>query len=317
MAAYDEINQLFQEQLKRSAFFVPAAFHVHSPDSHDWGRSQVDHAINDRAKLENGAAGRAAFLDHLAKHFRIVCITDHLKSAYGCALSEAAQGRDDISVFPGVEVNVVGGQLSASSRIHVLAIFPSGTKVSVIDRIYHSHAGDGPFPGEEDRSGREDFKLKGSLAKWAADVRNQGGIFVAAHVDEFPRGLRSRFRVTREGSLGFDRTGAKSDATTEVVKQVSEEYLGYIAELSPDAVEIMNPADRRHYGEFTTHDGKKHRLPCVSRSDHHAIEDFARAELTTWVKVSRLDFDCVVEALKFFETRIRFKDDLRRFQARD
>src|SRR5437870_856131 len=36
-AAYDELNHLFEEQLKRSAIFVRVAFHVHSPDSHDWG----------------------------------------------------------------------------------------------------------------------------------------------------------------------------------------------------------------------------------------------------------------------------------------
>ena len=253
--------------------------------------------------------GTTAFLDLLAKHFRIVCITDHLKSGYACALAEAAKARDDITVFPGVEASVVGGQLG-SSRIHLLAIFPPSTKAAVIDRIYASHAGDDPFPSDEDRTGKEEFKLEGSLAEWATLIRSQAGIFVAAHVDEHPRGLRARFRATREGSLGFVRTGSGSDAPVEVVKQVSEEYLGYIAELAPDAVEIMNPTDRQHYAEFSTHDGKKQRLPCVSRSDHHCVEEFARDELTTWVKVARPDFSSVVDALAFFETRIRFKDDL-------
>jgi len=40
------------------------------------------------------------------------------------------------------------------------------------------------------------------------------------------------------------------------------------------------------------------------------VEDFERDELTTWVKVARLDFSSVVDALGFFQTRIRFKDDL-------
>ena len=306
--AYDELNTLFQAQLNRSAFFVPVAFHVHSPGSHDWGRSPGDKARNDPAKFV-GDAGARAFLDELAAHFRIVCITDHLRSGYACTLAQAAKGRDDMTVFPGVEASVVGGQLG-SSRIHLLAVFPPNTKAAVIDRIYGPHAGDVPFPADEDRTGREEFKLNGSLAEWAELIRSQAGIFIAAHVDEHPRGLRARFRATREGSLGFDRTGKGSNAPPEVVKQVSEEYLGYIAELRPDAIEIMNPADRQHYAEFTTHDGKKHRLPCVSRSDHHCIEEFARDELTTWVKVARADFSSVVDALGFFETRIRFKDDL-------
>jgi ABC-type cobalamin/Fe3+-siderophores transport system ATPase subunit len=307
-AAYDELNNLFQNQLNGSAFFVPVAFHVHSPGSHDWGRHPGDKAANDPSKFTD-APGTNAFLDELAKHFRIVCITDHLKSGYACQLAQAAKARDDITVFPGVEASVVGGQLG-SSRIHLLAIFPPDTKASQIDRIYSAHAGDGPFPADEDRTGKEEFKLEGSLAEWRDLIRGQAGIFVAAHIDEHPRGLRAKFRATREGSLGFERTGKGSDAPQDVVKQVSEEFLGYIAELAPDALEIMNPKDRQHYAEFTTHDGKTHRIPCVTRSDHHCLEDFARDDLTTWVKVARADFSSVVDALGFFETRIRFKHDL-------
>ncbi len=308
-AAYEDLNRLFEEQLKRSAFFVPVAFHVHSPASFDWARDpRGDAQANDRARLLTDA-GCSEFLDRLARHFRIVCITDHLKSAYACDASAAAASRDDITIFPGVEVNVVGGQLG-SSRIHLLAIFPPGTKVETVDRIYSLHAGDGPFPTEDERSGQEDFKLGGSLDEWAALIRNQGGIFVAAHVDEHPRGLRSRFRVTREGSLGFERTATGSSAPLDAVQHVSEEYLAYITELAPDAVEITNPEDRQHYASFTTNSGKTHRLPCVIRSDHHSVEEFGRDELTTWVKVSRPAFGCVIDALGFFETRIRFKDDL-------
>ena len=86
--------------------FVPVAFHVHSPDSHDWGRPPGDTAANDRTKFE-GSPGVEAYLDQLARHYRIVCITDHLKSGYACSLAQAAKSRDDITVFPGVEASVV------------------------------------------------------------------------------------------------------------------------------------------------------------------------------------------------------------------
>ena len=307
-AAYDELEKLFEDQLTRSAFFLPIAFHVHSPDSPDWGRFPGDKAANDRSNFE-GPAGIEAFLDHLAKHYRIVCITDHLKSGYACAVAQAAKKRDDITVFPGVEASVVGGQLG-SSRIHLLAIFPPDTKASQIDRIYSNHADTKPFPADEDRTGKEEFKLDGTLAEWQELIRKQAGVFIAAHIDEPRTGLRARFRATREGSLGFERSGSGSDAPTEVVTQVSEEFLNYITELAPDAVEITNPSDRQHYAKVTTDDGKTHRVPCVSRSDHHSVEDFAREELTTWVKVARHDFSSVVDALGFFETRIRFMDDL-------
>ncbi len=210
---HEKLDTTFTAQLKRSAFFVPVAFHVHSPDSHDWARDpRADKRANDRARLR---ADAAEFLDKLSAHFDIACITDHLKSSYACTLSSVAAKRDDITVFPGVEVNVVGGQLG-SSRIHLLAIFPPETDVLTIERIYAYHDGDGPFPTEDQRTGQEDFRLKGELPEWAKLIRQQGGIFVVAHVDEHARGIRARFRIEREGSLGFVRTATGSDAPLEV-----------------------------------------------------------------------------------------------------
>jgi len=46
------------------------------------------------------------------------------------------------------------------------------------------------------------------------------------------------------------------------------------------------------------------------RSDPHCVEEFARPERKTYVKVSRLDFECVRDALRFSETRVRFEEDL-------
>ena len=59
--AYDELDRLFENQLTRSAFFVPVAFHVHSPDSHDWGRSPGDAAANPLERLA-GVQGPQAHL---------------------------------------------------------------------------------------------------------------------------------------------------------------------------------------------------------------------------------------------------------------
>lgn len=285
---------------------MPAAFHVHSPGSHDWGREpHADREANERQRLLTDA-GRDEFLDKLAPHLRIVAITDHMKTEYACRLAARAKARGDVAIFPGIEINCVGGQLG-SSRFHLLALFPPENDVTAIDRIFASHGG---FPSEPNRNGQEDFQIGTSLSQWAESVRRQRGIVVLAHVDEAQRGHRARFRATREGSLGYERTSIGSDAPLEVQQQVSQEYLGYIAELAPDAIEIMNPQDRQHYVSFSTSDGNSHRLPCVIRSDHHCVEDFARDECVTWLKVARPDFASVEDALRFFETRVRFKDDL-------
>jgi len=123
----------------------------------------------------------------------------------------------------------------------LLAIFPPDTKASQIDRIYSVHAGTTPFPADEDRTGKEEFKLGCSLAEWQALIRKQAGIFIAAHIDEPRTGVRARFRAKREGSPGFERTATGSDAPTEVVKQVSEEFLGYITDSLPTQSRSLTP----------------------------------------------------------------------------
>jgi energy-coupling factor transporter ATP-binding protein EcfA2 len=48
----------------------------------------------------------------------------------------------------------------------------------------------------------------------------------------------------------------------------------------------------------------------VIRSDHHSVEELSRGEAKTYVKVARHDFASVRDALRFFETRVRYHDDL-------
>lgn len=76
-------------------------------------------------------AGQDAFLQAMVDAgLRIVAITDHMKSAYACELAGRAADRDDITVFPGVEVSCLIAPAHAN-RIHVLAIFPPGTSYRV------------------------------------------------------------------------------------------------------------------------------------------------------------------------------------------
>jgi DNA repair ATPase RecN len=228
-----------------------------------------------------------------------------MKSEFACELASASLSRDDITVFPGVEINCVGGQLG-DSHIHVLAIFPPESTNLAIERIYDADIGGG-FP--TDRTGKECLRVE-SLGKLVEAARRQKGMFLLAHVDEEQRGHRSRFRVTRHGTLALHQTRKGSEEWKEIEQQVSEEYFAHLAELNPDAVEIMNPEARAHCAKFTLAGGKVVGVPCVIRSDHHSIEDLARDDLTTHLKVSRTDFKCVEDALKFYDTRVRFKDDL-------
>jgi DNA repair ATPase RecN len=307
MTIYEDLNQLLDDQLKRSARFVPMAVHVHSPGSFDWAdEPTADKGLNDEQDLLKDA-GVARYLDEAAKHLDIISITDHMKSGYACRASKKAKTRDDITVFPGIEINVTGGQVLGDSCIHVLAMFPPDCDTEAIGRIFGDHRGS-RFPTDAERTGRETYSPP-DLKTLAEAIHAQGGLFVLAHVDEPKRGHRARFRATREATLGCEWVRSRSTAPTEIQAQVSAEYLAYVAEMQPDAIEISNPEDREHYVLIPRNGGTRD-IPCLIRSDHHCLEDFARDTAVTWIKVSRLDFKCVQDALRFFPTRVRFKDDL-------
>jgi hypothetical protein len=51
ISKYEELEAAFEAQLERTARFVPVAFHVHSPDSHDWGK-EVALGADDPSNLE-------------------------------------------------------------------------------------------------------------------------------------------------------------------------------------------------------------------------------------------------------------------------
>lgn len=100
-----EFSQQIDEILRTSARFVPIAFHIHSPDSHDWGqRVHADASRNSRSRF-TPSNGINEFLDELSQEYRIACVTDHMKSTFACELAKASAARDDILVFPGMEVN--------------------------------------------------------------------------------------------------------------------------------------------------------------------------------------------------------------------
>ncbi len=92
-----------------------------------------------------------------------------------------------------------------------------------------------------------------------------------------------------------DGHGLSRDADdTETIRDISNEYAEYLAELAPHAVEVMKSGDRAHYARFQTADGAWHSVACVARSDHHSVEAFANRDAVTYVKVSRRDLAACV-----------------------
>src|SRR5712692_8745228 len=90
-------------QVADTSRFFRVALHVHSPESHDFGRTG-DRAINDRARLTT-AAGKLEFQNALQSNLDLVAITDHMKCAYAVAISTLPSPRENFAVLPGMEVN--------------------------------------------------------------------------------------------------------------------------------------------------------------------------------------------------------------------
>jgi energy-coupling factor transporter ATP-binding protein EcfA2 len=302
MLDYHELERELEDQLARTAQFRRMAFHVHSPDSHDWGR-EADREKNNRMRFE-GRDGMDVYLDELAEHVDIACITDHMKSGLACELSQRVERRDDLNlvVFPGVEVSCLVPPGHADA-IHVLVVFRPGTSVDVIERIFARQI---DLPAHDERTGHEEISVD-SLAKWGEQITEAGALFVFAHVEQPQRGHRAYVRRRRGESM--EMMSGNLDGYTE--RAISHEYAEHLVALAPSAVEVKEGgADREHYAKFTTADGRVHKVAAVARSDLHAVEEFASEEAITHVKVSRPDLECVRDALRFFSTRIRFEDDL-------
>lgn len=298
---YETLSAAFEEQLAKTARFVPAAFHVHSPNSHDWGKGGSI-TEGDPSKLD-GDASLDAYLNALvAAGLRLVCVTDHMKAGYAAALSERSKGRDDITVLPGMEVSCLIPP-GHSERVHLLLTFPEGTSADVIERVFATQKN---LEGAGKRTGEEVATID-SLTDWRKLVGDQGGMFFLAHVDQHPRGHRAYVRRVRGETLEMF---VGDDEGAEATRKISHEYAEHLVDLAPDAIEVMKSEDREHYLGFKTKDGHTHGFACLARSDHHDVSSFSDLDAITHVKLSKVDFECLHRALLFHQTRIRFSDDL-------
>ena len=293
MADYADLNSALEQQLNRTARFVRAAFHVHSIDSHDWGK-QADPTTNNRDQF-TGRDGQERYLDALANAgLQLVCVTDHMKSNYAFELAALAAARDDITVFPGMEISCLVPP-GHSEAIHILVIYPPDASADVIERLF---AGQNHLPGVPQRTGIEQAKFA-SLTDIREMVDGAGGLFMLAHIDQLPRGHRCFVRSARSDSLGMfaiDPDGA------EEKRAVSNEYAEYLIELAPNAVDKLLTV--------TAADGSTHTFACIAKSDHHSIEAMSDPNAVTHVKLSRRDITCVRDAMLFHATRVRFGEDL-------
>jgi energy-coupling factor transporter ATP-binding protein EcfA2 len=99
-------------------------------------------------------------------------------------------------------------------------------------------------------------------------------------------------------------------AQQEKERQVSTELKEFLLSAGFDGIEIARAQDQRHYRWVSTVSGEERAIPVTLTFDAHCIEDMGKTDRITWVKMTKLGFSGLCDALKFPETRVRFPGDL-------
>jgi len=282
---------------KHTARFRRVALHLHSPDSHDWGKTG-DATVNRRERFD-GDSGLDEFSTELANHLDFVCVSDHMKCSFASRLS--ARSKLPI-VIPGMEVNLRLEPIGFA-RIHVVTILPEGSNSEAFACLFHGQAN---VPRDDaQRKGNEEIEGL-TLKEWVDRVHKENGICIAAHVDN-ANGVRLVFRqASREVLKLFSTDAAKAEQEYDVPDALKD----YLFDSGIDAVEIHKSADGQHYRWLSKKDGTARSIATILTFDAHNCEAFGLKDKITHIKMTSLGLTGLKNALRFADTRIRFPQNL-------
>lgn len=301
---YEELARELDSLRKRTARFRRIALHLHSIDSHDWGKSQMaDGSRNAKTQFE-GESGRELFLKKLKPHLDLLSVTDHMKCGYAVDLSDACiRDPDEFVILPGMEVNFRLEAALGFARVHLLTIFSEGSSTEVFGRLFEGQV---TIPDDVQRTGNEEVTGI-PLYEWVKRVHDNGGICIAAHVDN-DQGVRCRFRQT-----AIDTLKLFSDADRQTLERenlVGDHLKQYLFDSRIDGIEIHRSSDAPHYRWVDKRDGKNRYITTVLTFDAHCVEQFDRKDRVTYAKMTHLGMQGLRDAILFPDTRIRFSENL-------
>lgn len=289
----------------KAAKFYKVDLHLHSPLSRDWRNDATNtYTVSPYlARLANNAPiideHLKAYADMLiVKKIDIAAVTDHMKHSFGIKLAAYVHKNNlDIVVFPGIEITVKTKEtLIDQFKIHVLAVFPPGISSDSIERIFpHGTL------GESDRNGNEVVEYD-TLACAIKEIQEARGIAIAAHIYT-TNGARFAYTKAAELILEPSNQIASSEAS-EMYKKVGESVKKELFRF--DALQVKETIDPVHFldknGDLS--------IPLLLATDAHHYDRIGLESGLSFIKLGRLSFDCLKEAFKFPETRIRFKNNL-------
>jgi ABC-type Mn2+/Zn2+ transport system ATPase subunit len=300
MSVYEQELTGIDSTRRNTARFFRVAFHCHSPLSFDWGkRVGADATLNTKEKyLAPGGEEEYCKLVKQATGCHVMIISDHMKCGYAEAAVRCVAEMADLVVLPGMEVNLLTTAALGSVRLHVIVILPPGLTRETFGRMLSG------VPEEKDRTGTETIGPL-DIKEWVSNVGELGGLCIAAHI-ESRSGARHCFRQTAKASMELE---AVDDVGQRVLEhELSSELRNLIFDIGFDALEIR-PGDRHHY-RWASPTGEQRAITTVLGLDAHCVEDFARQDSITFVKMTEPGIIDLRSALKFAETRIRFPGDV-------
>lgn len=284
--------------------FYRVDLHLHSPLSQCWesektagGASNNNLPRISSIKDINDTVLKSYADVLIQKKLDVVAITDHMRYSFGLKLSEYVNKNNlRILILPGVEINIKLDQpLIKEFRIHALAIFPPniGDK---IERIFPS-----TIEAESKRTGKEEISCN-KIEDVVSKIRENGGICVAAHIYN-PSGMRYAYTKSAELILEpLDKSDKqeKDDFYKKVGDAVKNELYKF------DGLQVKTTTESMHFGNSAGDLS----IPLILGSDAHHINKIGNDTSISFIKMGRLDFECLKEAFKFPDTRVRFKSNI-------
>jgi DNA repair ATPase RecN len=241
------------------------------------------HHYNQTFRGEAPAMDEAGYVQAIIQEckrldIRVIAITDH--NHVGAVDHFREEGaKAGILVFPGFEI-------SSAESVHVLCIYPLDTPVTKLERYL------GAF-GVRDLNPSSALSSK-PFAEILADVPNQGGVVIAAH-------------VTQENGLLFVLHGQARINAWQDPNLLAVQVPGAVDEAPDDKRPILRNQNAQYRREAGA--GPNLAIAVVNAKDIAKPEDLADPSATCWIKMSEVSVEGLRQAFLDPVSRIRLASD--------
>ena len=323
--SYEDLAVEIQKARGKTSRFYRVDLHVHSINSFDYPSTHskkgfVTKIPEDEVHLKNNPEEfKRRFIQQAkARGLRMVSITDHNESDLAAQLS--AMSDDTLVILPGIEISVQTN-LFTESEVHIIGIFPEGTKTTEIDKVYPPKWGMPP-------SGKRGSPVRTSqpINEILETIHQLNGVCIAAHVSS-SNGIRTmvhsqniewlqknylrRYLIERKkkNAISSDELIYLNKIDTELKPlddEVQNKFLKFLAEYDFDAIQIQEGIHENYYSGAHVESLNLPPFPCILSSDAHTLADMGCHGHASHIKMTTIGIEGLRKALLDPNTRVRY-----------